>query len=63
MCLWLLALEKEMPKMLAKFRPLTFKLENVTVLKKVDFGLMSVCPTVRFKSAVTHFLIDVSLTT
>ena len=44
MCRWMLALEKEMPKMLAKFRPLTFKTENAKVLKKIDFGLMSVSP-------------------
>jgi hypothetical protein len=60
MCRWLLALEKEMPKVLAKFRPLTFKLENIAVLKKTDFSLMSVSPTARSNSAVTHFLIDAS---
>jgi hypothetical protein len=49
-----------MPKLLVKFRPLTSKPENVTVLKKIDFGLMSVSPTVRSKSAVTHFLTDTS---
>jgi len=49
-----------MTKLLAKFRPLTFKHENVTVLKKIDFGLTSVCPILRSKSVVTHFLNDAS---